>query len=105
MQRALMAAPHEVCGFILKDGTVIEIPNSAIEPHNSFAMSRRHLNERVPNPQLIEAIWHTHPGGSVYPSPGDQDYMAVCDWRYFIVTSRQVVEYRTKVVDWAAFSA
>ena len=105
MRRALMAAPHEACGFVLKDGSVIEIPNSAQNPHNSFAMSRIHLSERVPNPDEIEAIWHTHPSGNCTPSPGDQDFMLQCDWRYLIVTRHRVMEYAVPKVDWGAFSA
>lgn len=95
----------------MKDGTVIEIPNASTDPHRSFAMSRQHLTERVPNPEDIEAIWHTHPKGSPYPSAGDLDMIAICEWRYLIVTSRQVREYDPKSLAqqddsyWNAFSA
>lgn len=108
MRRAFMSAPHEACGFVMKDDSIIEIPNASIDPHNSFAMSRYHLNSKIPNPELIEAIWHTHPSGSIYPSPGDLDMMAVCQWRYLIVTKTQVAEYPLVPQHdsfWAAFSA
>lgn len=108
MRRALTAAPYEACGFILKCGNVIEIPNSAINPAKAFSMSRKHLVERVLNPQEIEAIWHTHPSGIIKPSKVDQQYLQECQWRYLIVTSREVVEIDTKIFqtqpDWAAFS-
>lgn len=96
MRRAFQSVPHETCGFVMKDGTVIEIPNASIDPHKSFAMSRQHLADRVPNPELIEAIWHTHPSGSHLPSAGDLDMLAVCQWRYLIVTNRRVTEYDPK---------
>lgn len=111
MRRAFQARPHEACGFILKDGTVVEIPNASTDPSNSFAMSRHHLGTRIPNPELIEAIWHTHPSGVHMPSEGDLDFMATCDWRYLIITTTRVTEYDTKLCApkddsfWQEFSA
>jgi proteasome lid subunit RPN8/RPN11 len=94
-RRAVQAAPHEACGFILKDGTIIEIPNAALDSTRNFEMSRKHLCERVPNPQLIAAIWHTHPTGENYPSNADMQSMwwGQWDWAYIIVTADEVTEW------------
>lgn len=96
-RRALQAAPYEVCGFILKDGSIIEIPNTFHDPHRGFLMSRSHLVDRVPNPEVIQAIWHTHPGGSLRPSKADVDSMfcGAIDrgWEYHIVTKYDIVTF------------
>lgn len=109
--KAIEAHPYEACGFILKDGSVIQIPNVASDPRRSFLMSRDDLIEMVPNPDVIEGIWHTHPRGTTTPSAGDMEMLRICQWRYFIVTTTQVVEYDPKVFApqdnsfWNAFSA
>lgn len=96
-RRASEAHPYEVCGFTLKDGSVLEIPNVASDPRRSFLMSRDDLVKLVPNPDVIEGLWHTHPRGTTTPSPGDMEMLRVCKWRYFIVTTETVVEYDPKV--------
>jgi proteasome lid subunit RPN8/RPN11 len=97
VRRAIQGAPHELCGFIMVDGSVVEIPNAASDPHRDFSMARHHLVERVPNPQEVYAIWHTHPNGN--PQPSLNDMRAVkCGaiqphWIYLIVTSSGVYEH------------
>lgn len=110
MRRAFLAVPHEACGFVMKDGTVVEIPNASTDSHNSFAMRSDHLGQRVPNPAEIEALWHTHPSGIHTPSAGDLDMLAICEWRYIIVTKHRIAEYDPKTCApkddsfWTAFS-
>lgn len=95
--RASEAYPYEVCGFILKDGSVLEMPNVADDPRRSFLMSQADLIEKVPNPDVIEGLWHSHPRGTTTPSAGDMEMLRLCEWRYFIVTADEVVEYDPKV--------
>lgn len=94
-RRASQAAPHEACGFILRDGDVVEIPNAAADPDRMFHMSRHHLLTRVPNPELIHAIWHTHPKGTTFPSNQDMQSMwwGQWGWTYIIATANEVIEW------------
>lgn len=105
-RRAFQAAPEEVCGFILKDGTVKEIRNIHHNPHKHFAMCPVQLREV--DPKDVVALWHSHPGGSPFPSAMDQKNMADLgstygDWAYFIVTKDDVRQYNTGV-DWNSFT-
>lgn len=60
-------------------------------------MARHHLVDRVPNPELIQGIWHTHPKGSLRPSKADIDSMfegAINrGWEYHIVTTIDIKTY------------
>lgn len=97
-RRAIQGAPFEVCGFIMQDGSIIEIPNSAHDPHRMFLMAREHLVDV--NPELVQAIWHTHPVGPLTPSKSDVDAMR-CGaiqphWNYYIVTPDGISEWNPK---------
>lgn len=101
LRRAIQGAPHEVCGFIMRDGSVVEIPNSAIDPHRDFAMAKHHLVDRVPNPSDVVAIWHSHPNRNPKPSKNDI-YAVKCQavqqhWVYLIVTSDGVFEHQMEL--------
>ncbi|QGJ90047.1 tail protein [Mycobacterium phage Indlulamithi] len=100
MRRAIQAQPFEVCGFILKDGSVVEIPNASHDPERGFVMTRQHLCDRIPDPSEIQAIWHTHPKGSDRPSKGDIDSMfhGAIDrnWDYLIVTGHLITKIDPK---------
>src|SRR3546814_6030680 len=52
----------ERCGFVLRDGTVVEITNVHDEPERGFRMAPARVLEYVDNPDLV-GTWHTHPGG------------------------------------------
>ena len=99
-RRALQGQPNELCGFILDNGSIIEIPNSSHNPTSEFRMSARHLSERIGDINSIIAIWHTHPKGSPHPSKTDIDFFSDIGpdyanrrWRYLIATSIDVFEY------------
>lgn len=99
-RRALQAQPYEACGFIMNDGTVVEIRNTFHDPMRGFLMCRNDLIEKVPNPELIHAIWHTHPKGSLRPSKTDIDSMfqgaIPAQWKYLIVTTIDIKEVDPK---------
>lgn len=100
MYRAAQAAPEEACGFIMRDGSIIEIPNIASDPITSFQMDRRHLIEKVVGREDdIMAIWHTHPKGSRVPSYTDLKAISMGaiwpTWTYLIATKDDLSEFNT----------
>lgn len=89
----------------MADGSIKEIRNVSFNPHKTFEMDRKQLSEL--DPREVVAIWHTHPGGSPYPSTGDQLNMAKLgedygNWAYLIVTKDEVAQYDT-ATDWSKF--
>jgi proteasome lid subunit RPN8/RPN11 len=89
----------------MADGGIKEIRNVALHPEKTFEMDRAQLVEI--NPNDVVALWHTHPGGSTYPSAVDQRNMAGLgeaygNWAYLIVTKTEVVQYDT-ATNWADF--
>jgi proteasome lid subunit RPN8/RPN11 len=65
-----LTGPNERCGFILTDGTIVEIDNIAPEPDRSFIASGEAILKYV---DLAVATWHTHPDASSNLSPGDAE--------------------------------
>lgn len=101
-RRARRAQPNEVCGFILDDGTIIDIPNVAGDPTASFAMDQTVFRDcwRQYGPRYA-AIWHTHPTGLAHPSSGDFEAMSLPGmylphWDYLIVTQFEVTTWDLK---------
>jgi proteasome lid subunit RPN8/RPN11 len=103
LRRAIQGAPNELCGFIMMDGSVVEIPNAATDPTKNFRMARWHLVARVPDPKQIFAIWHTHPNGNSTPSLNDMQAIKCgavqYDWVYLVVTQTGVFEHQMKLED------
>jgi proteasome lid subunit RPN8/RPN11 len=96
IKRAKQGAPYEVCGFILGDGSVVEIPNVATDPTKTFAMDREHLVTKVPDPKAVVALWHSHPDGRQAPSDTDLRCAQVFPgWIFIIVTSEGLYPYGT----------
>ena len=90
----------------MRDGSIREIRNVSTNSHREFQMDRRQLSEV--NPKDVVALWHSHPGGTLYPSSIDQKNMtelgeAYGDWLYLIVTKDDVVQYNTGM-NWNDFS-
>src|SRR3546814_11024753 len=67
----------ERCGFVLRDGTVVEITNVHDEPERGFRMAPARVLEYVDNPDLV-GTWHTHPGGD--PNLSQEDYAGFLHW-------------------------
>ena len=104
-RRAFQSAPEEACGFILKTGRIKEIRNISPYPYKEFQMCPQQLTQV--SPVEVIAIWHTHPGGSLYPSATDQKVMSqLADsygaWAYLIATKDDVAQYNTGT-DWSKF--
>ena len=102
-RRAAQAVPFEVCGFIMRDGSIIEIRNVAENPYDTFTMDLRQIRRRV-NLKRIAAIWHTHPGGDIRPSKADLKAIRLCEWGYLIATADEVALYEAQQSSfWNAF--
>jgi proteasome lid subunit RPN8/RPN11 len=97
--RAVMAlaegSPHEVCGFFSHEWDVISVRNVHRAPARGFAMDEDELlalMERTDGDLL--GVWHSHPGGNPYPSDADESFAFSGFYRYFIVTSESVYEWK-----------
>lgn len=85
MRRLYTPSGPERCGFILHDGSVVEVVNSAIEPNESFNISADII---LTYEQNIAVAWHTHPGGSSNLSSDDlQSMVSFPDWKHLIIGS------------------
>jgi proteasome lid subunit RPN8/RPN11 len=94
-RRAAEAAPLEACGFVMRDGSIIEIRNVAENPHGTFSMDLRQIRRTV-DVRKIAAMWHTHPGGDIRPSKADLQAIRLCEWGYLIVTADKVALYEAQ---------
>lgn len=116
MRRAAQAAPHEACGFVMDDGSIVEIRNVSPYPARRFAMDRQQVYEKIGDRiDAITGVWHTHPSGIPKPTATDIESIArgavQRHWRYFIATAQEVQEYATNRFApqddsfWEAFSS
>lgn len=71
----LYEGPHERCGFILKTGEIVEVPNICSEPTGGFDMRGADILQFAP---IAAATWHTHPGEDSNLSAGD--YLTFLNW-------------------------
>jgi proteasome lid subunit RPN8/RPN11 len=102
-RRAADAAPLEVCGFVMSDGSIIEINNVHENPCDYFSMDLRQIRRKV-DVRKIAAMWHTHPNGDVRPSEADLQAIRLCEWGYLIVTADEVALYEAQANSfWNAF--
>ena len=84
----------ERCGFVMADGSVIEVENIHPQPHRGFLMSAA----AVLQAEEAVAIWHTHPTESSALS--HEDYRGFLQWpdmTHIIIGTDQVRVYQ--VVD------
>lgn len=73
----------ERCGLILKNGDVIEVPNIATDPVNSYEMDPVEVLKYL---DQVEATWHTHPTSNAVLSHEDRDgFVAWPDWGHVII--------------------
>ncbi|URG13841.1 hypothetical protein [Acinetobacter phage vB_AbaS_TCUP2199] len=82
----------ERCGFILKDGTQIEVPNIHKEPSNFFAMDPAEIEKYK---DQIAYFWHSHVDDNINLSLDDYlSFLAYPDHRHRIYNSRdEYAEY------------
>lgn len=87
-----VAAPWEICGFILREWEVEPITNVSLSQHH-FRMYDREVVEllslRFPD---VLGVYHSHPNGPEEPSEIDRElWMGALGWRYWLVTERSGV--------------
>lgn len=83
---------NERVGFILNDGSIIELENICSDPLNGFEVKGDDL---LLYEDRVIATWHTHPGASSNPSIGD--FHAVLnypDWDHYIIGEDGIQRYR-----------
>lgn len=85
---------NERVGFILNDGSIIELENICSDPLNGFEVKGDDL---LLYEDRVIATWHTHPGASSNPSIGDySSFLNYPDWRHYIVGDDGVVAYEVR---------
>jgi proteasome lid subunit RPN8/RPN11 len=98
VDRAKSAAPYEACGFIMEDGSIIEIKNISLAPLKAFKMCTRDATEKLSGTlDFVAGVWHTHPKGTIHPSAEDLEGIkrgaVQPNWDYYIVTANDVHLY------------
>lgn len=75
--------PRERVGLVLNTGELVELPNISAEPENSFLVPAASI---LPYLEAAVATFHTHPTGTVDPSPMDMHGFALWpDLKHWIV--------------------
>lgn len=77
----------EHCGFVLQDGTIVEVPNIHPLPHNGFHIS---LSAVEKYDSVASATWHTHP--TTGPNLSVEDYycfLAYPRLRHYIIAKKE----------------
>ncbi|MGN6820272.1 MAG: Mov34/MPN/PAD-1 family protein [Sphingomonas sp.] len=69
--------PNERCGFVLHDGTIVEIENCAEDPTRSYLMNSKQALPFIADDE-VKATWHTHPQGE--PNLSGEDYAGFLGW-------------------------
>lgn len=88
---ALPVSLLEQCGVVLKDGSVVVLPNTHPDPLHNFQMTAESL---AVYGEDIVAFWHTHPDGNANLSDTDyQNFLQFPDQLHYIVTQTRICEY------------
>lgn len=86
-----LSGENERVGFILKDGTIVEVDNVHPQPTRSFLVTGKDLKTYL---EKAAATWHTHPGATNNLSVADHEsFLRYPDLRHFIVGTDGVREY------------
>lgn len=90
-EAAAASSDRETCGFVLTDGSVIEVANIADDPVNCFEISPAAY---AANEQLgIAGIWHSHLDLCAF-SPKDQEVLVAdpMPWAIYCLANGQFVQ-------------
>lgn len=94
-KEALAGGLREVCGFVMRGWNYIPIENVNPDPEREFTMhpdQMVHVMSRDFN--NILGVYHSHPRGHYRPSDTDIYGMRYPEFRYWIVTHKDVYEWR-----------
>lgn len=93
--------PNEACGIVVPSvpPRIVELPNSSLEPRNSYIIDSAHIATAIHDFLLLEPnahqyerghfmVWHTHPNGQVGPSDLDMR-TRIEGFRYLVVSIPQ----------------
>lgn len=81
----------EKCGFVLSDGTIMEVPNVHPEPQNNFCIPAETILEYA---DQIRIIWHTHTTDEVNLSVEDYHaFLNYPDYEHQIYTQYDMASY------------
>ena len=84
----------ERCGFILKDGEIVELENCNPDPMQGFEIDSQDILAYLPH---LSGVWHTHPGSTSVLSGEDQGYMLIWpDLEHFVIGQDGVRKYVIK---------
>lgn len=83
-------APEEACGILVNEFQgvrIVKMINRAEDPTRSYQIDVKTLKQLALKPKTWShvAVWHTHPGGLVGPSPGDLEHK-LHNVHYVVVT-------------------
>lgn len=82
----------ERVGFVLDDGTIVEVENESPSPEDSFLVPPESLVEYE---DRVIATWHTHPTGSSNLSVDDlEGFKSWPDWVHYVVGVDGVRSFR-----------
>ena len=82
----------ERCGFILKDGSVVEVENESATPSGTFQISESVIEQT--GLENIAIFWHSHPSGDVNLSLDDYfNFLQYPDHKHHIYNETGFAEY------------
>jgi proteasome lid subunit RPN8/RPN11 len=91
-EMAAMSPEREICGFIMDGWIPLPVENVANSDREFYMDETQLLHVYQCHRSEILGVYHSHPGGSVYPSDSDETF-APKGMRYWIVTAEAVVEW------------
>lgn len=75
IQKQSEAPDRELCGAVLSDGRLVELPNEHAHPEVGFMISGKALDKLG---SKLVGTWHTHPTTSAHLS--QEDYLGFASW-------------------------
>jgi proteasome lid subunit RPN8/RPN11 len=80
------------------NGALIEVRNVAENPDKGFKMDSHQMVQKLKETDSsIAGVWHTHPSGTLTPSPEDIRAITIGaigpEWLYVIATANDVSVY------------
>lgn len=89
---AAASPDREICGFIMAGWIPLSVTNVAHGDREFYMDEAELLHVYQCHRDEIVGVYHSHPGGSNYPSDSDETF-APKGMRYWIVTEEKVTEW------------